>query len=68
MFDGLLTRAFAVTSGVSLIGIIAPQYFDHSLKGTIRFLAKLGNKKVVFIELDQLCRLVASNKEMIGIS
>ena len=56
------------TSGVSLIGIIAPQYFDHSLKGTIRFLAKLGNKKVVFIELDQLCRLVASNKEMIDIS
>ena len=44
-----------------LIAVIAPQYFDNSFKGTLRFLAKLGGKKVIFIELDDVARLVEGN-------
>ena len=49
-------------SRVGLIAIVAPQYFDSSFKATLRFLAKLGKKKVVFIELDQICHLLMMNK------
>ena len=34
-----------VDNRVDLIAVIAPQYFDNSFKGTLRFLAKLGGKK-----------------------
>ena len=44
-----------------LIAVIVPQYFDNSFKGTLRFLAKLGGKKVLFIELDDVARLVEGN-------
>ncbi len=46
---------------VELISVIAPQYFDNSFKGTLRFLAKLGGKKVLFIELENLVRLAEGN-------
>lgn len=46
---------------VDLIAVIAPQYFDNSFKGTLRFLAKLGGKKVMFIELDDVARLIEGN-------
>ena len=46
---------------VNLISIIAPQYFDNGLKGTLRMLARLANKKVMFIGLDELCELIAMN-------
>ncbi len=46
---------------VALIAVIAPQYFDNSFKGTLRFLAKLGGKKVIFIELDDLARILKEN-------
>ena len=49
-------------SRAELIMVIAPQYFDNSLKGTLRFLAKIGDKKVMFIELDDVARLVEGNK------
>jgi hypothetical protein len=48
-------------SRVDVIAVIAPQYFDHSLKGTLYMLAKLAHKKVVFIELDEVCQLIAMN-------
>lgn len=44
-----------------IIAVIAPQYFDNSFKATLRFLAKLGGKKVLFIELDDVARLVEGN-------
>lgn len=50
---------------VDLIAVIAPQYFDNSFKGTLRFLAKLGNKKVMFIELDDVARVLESNATII---
>lgn len=50
-----------IDSRVQLISIIAPQYFDHGLKGTLRMLARLANKKVLFIGLDELCKLIAMN-------
>lgn len=48
-------------SRTDLIAVIVPQYFDNSFKGTLRFLAKLGGKKVLFIELDDVARLVEGN-------
>ena len=44
-----------------VIAIVAPQYFDSSLKGTLRFLARLARKKVIFIELDQVCKIIEKN-------
>lgn len=41
-----------------LIAIIAPQRFDENLHATLNFLARLGNKKIVFIGLEQLCQLI----------
>ena len=35
--------------------------FHNSFKGTLRFLAKLGGKKVMFIELDDVARLIEGN-------
>lgn len=49
---------------VQLISIIAPQYFDHGLKGTLRMLARLANKKITFIELDEVCQLIAMNSNI----
>ena len=46
---------------VELIAVIAPQFFDNAFKGTLRFLAKLCSKKVLFIELDDMARLVDGN-------
>lgn len=48
-----------------LIAVIAPQYFDNSLKGTLRFLAKLGGKKVLFIELDEIARIIEKNESIL---
>ena len=45
-----------------VIAVIAPQYFDASFKGTLRFLARLGGKKVLFIGLDEVAKLVAYNE------
>ena len=50
-----------VDSRVQLISIIAPQYFDNGLKGTLRMLARLAKKKIMFIGLDELCQLIAMN-------
>ena len=50
-----------IDSRVQLISVIAPQYFDHGLKGTLRMLARLANKKIMFIGLDALCELIAMN-------
>lgn len=44
-----------------LIAVIAPQYFDNSLKGTLRYLARLADKKIVFIELDEVCGIIENN-------
>ena len=45
-----------------LIAIIAPQRFDQNLQATLDFLARLGNKKVVFIGLDQICHLLENSE------
>ena len=50
-----------VDARCQLIAIIAPQYFDHSFKGTLRYLARLAGKKVVFIELDEVCKIIEKN-------
>lgn len=50
-----------------VIAVIIPQYIDASLKGTLRFLARLAHKKVSFFELDEVCNLIAMN-EMINIT
>ena len=50
-----------IDARVDLIAVIAPQYFDNSLKGTLRFLAKLGGKKVLFVELDNISRVLEGN-------
>lgn len=47
---------------VEVIAVIAPQYFDAGLKGTLRYLAKMGKKKVMFIGLDEVCILLSANK------
>ena len=51
-----------IDARVDLIAVIAPQYFDNSFKGTLRFLAKLGGKKVMFIELDDIARTLEGNE------
>lgn len=45
-----------------IIAIAAPQYFDAGLKGTLRYLARIANKKIVFIELDEICKVIKKNK------
>lgn len=45
-----------------LIMVVAPQYIDNSFKGTLRLLAKISNKKVVFVELKQICKLLKKVK------
>lgn len=44
-----------------VIAIIAPQYFDSGLKGTLRYLARISGKKVIFIGLDEISRLLEAN-------
>ncbi len=47
-----------------IIAVIIPQYIDASLKGTLRHLARLSGKKIVFIELDEICKLISSNEKI----
>lgn len=42
-----------------VIAIIAPQYFDARLKGTLRYLARLEHKRVLFIELDEVAKILS---------
>lgn len=51
-------------SRTEVISVIAPQYFDANLKGTLRYLARLGKKKVIFTELDDICSLLAMNNSI----
>ncbi len=51
-----------VDNRVEVIAVIVPQYIDSSFKGTLRFLAKLVGKRVLFVELDDISRLIISNK------
>ena len=44
-----------------LIAIVAPQRFDQNVQATIDYLARLGNKKVVYIGLEQLCQLLSKS-------
>lgn len=53
-----------IDNRTDLIAVIAPQYFDNSFKGTLRFLSKLGNKKITFIELDNVARLLEGNSSI----
>lgn len=46
-----------------LILVVVPQYYDNDFKGTLRYLAKLGNKKVCFIGLDEVCKILSLNEE-----
>ena len=41
-----------------LIMIVVPQNIDNSFKGTLRFLARLSNKKITFVELEDVCKLL----------
>lgn len=45
-----------------VIMVVIPQYIDNSFKGTLRQLAKMSKKKVVFIELKQICKLLKIGK------
>ena len=47
-----------------IIAVIIPQYIDASFKGTLKYLARLSGKKVTFIELDEICDLIAMNKNI----
>lgn len=47
-----------VDSRCQLIMIVAPQKIDNGFKGNLRFLARLSNKKVTFIELNEVCKLL----------
>lgn len=49
---------------VEVIAVVAPQYFDRSLRGTLCMLAKLAGKKIVFIGLDEVCQLIAMNDKV----
>ena len=51
-----------IDSRCQLIAVIAPQYFDHGLKGTLRYLARLSKKKVVFIGLDEVCKIIEKSQ------
>ena len=54
-----------VDGKAQLIAVVAPQYFDNSLKGTLRYLARCCNKKVLFVELDEVARLLKGNTSMV---
>jgi len=54
-----------IDSRCQLIAVIAPQYFDHSFKGTLRYLARLAGKKVVFIGLDEVCKIIEKNDKIV---
>ena len=54
-----------VDNRCQLIAVAAPQYFDSGLKGTLRFLARLGRKHVVFMGLDEICRIIEANDNII---
>lgn len=41
-----------------VVMIVAPQYIDNSFKGSLRLLARLSNKKIIFVELKQVCKLI----------
>jgi len=56
-----------VDNRVEAIAIVVPQYIDRGLKGTLRMLAKFANKKIIFIELDELCQLIAMNQNNIQV-
>ena len=47
-----------------VIAVIAPQYFDSGLKGTLRYLARLGHKMITFIELDEISKIIAMNENI----
>lgn len=47
-----------------VIAIIAPQYFDSGLKGTLRYLARLSHKMITFIELDEVSKIIAMNDKI----
>lgn len=47
-----------------IIAVIVPQYIDASFKATLRHLARLSGKKVTFIELDEICELLAINDKI----
>ena len=47
-----------------IIAVIAPQHFDNGLKGTLRFLARLGRKKVIFMELEEVAKIIAMNSQI----
>lgn len=49
-------------SRTEVVAVIAPQYFDAGLKGTLRYLARIGKKKVMFIGLDEISLLLSMNK------
>lgn len=49
-------------SRAEVVAVIAPQYFDAGLKGTLRYLARVGKKKVMFIGLDEISLLLSMNK------
>ena len=51
-----------IDSRSEVIAIIIPQYIDADFKATLRFLAKIAKKKIVFIELDQLAQIAEHNK------
>ena len=50
-----------IDNRVDLIAVVAPQYFDNAFKGTLRYLAKLSGKKIMFIELDDVAKLLEGN-------
>lgn len=54
-----------VDSRCQLIAVVAPQYFDHGFKGTLRYLARLAKKRVVFIGLDEVCKIIENNDKII---
>lgn len=47
-----------------LIMVVIPQNIDNSFKGTLRFLASLAHKKIVFAELENVCKLLRKAKIM----
>ena len=55
-----------VDNRCQIIAIIAPQYIDNGFKASLRYLAKLSGKKIIFIELDEICQLIYMN-DTIGI-
>lgn len=48
-------------ASTELIAIIIPRRIDNGFKGALRYLAKLSHKKVVFMELEQVCKVIMLN-------